>query len=118
MLYKVAAQTVILYGSESWVMTGAMLKVLEGFCNRVSRSITGMTAQCAEEGEWEYPPMANVMESEGLWYIKKYIQIRKATIVVQVAFRKIYELCNGVEWMPGSSHMMRWWGQDLGRKEE
>ena len=31
MLYKVVAQTVILYGSGSWVVTGAMLKLLEGF---------------------------------------------------------------------------------------
>ena len=31
MLYKAVAQTVLLYGSESWVMKGAILKVLEKF---------------------------------------------------------------------------------------
>ena len=40
-LYKAVAQAVILYGSEIWVVIGAMLKVLEGFHHRVSRQIAG-----------------------------------------------------------------------------
>jgi hypothetical protein len=31
MLYKAIVQSVLLYGSETWVLTPAMLKVLEGF---------------------------------------------------------------------------------------
>ena len=31
MLYKSVVQSVLLYGSESWVVTGAILKVLEVF---------------------------------------------------------------------------------------
>ena len=54
-LYKAVAQMVLLYGSESWVVTGAMLKVLEGFHHRTSRRIAGMTAWNAEDREWEYP---------------------------------------------------------------
>ena len=30
-MYNAVDQLVLLYGSESWVVTGAMLKVLEGF---------------------------------------------------------------------------------------
>ena len=44
---------VILYGSESWVVMGAMLKVLEGFHHRAARRIAGMTDRRAEDGEWE-----------------------------------------------------------------
>ena len=40
MLYKVVSQTVLLYGSESWVITGAMIKVLEAFHRRIMRRIT------------------------------------------------------------------------------
>ena len=32
----------ILYGSESWVVTGAMIKVLEGFHQRADSKIMGM----------------------------------------------------------------------------
>ena len=31
MLYKAEAQKILLYGSGSWVVTGAMLKLLEDF---------------------------------------------------------------------------------------
>ena len=35
MMYKVVVQTVILYGSMSWVLTEAILEVLEGFHHKV-----------------------------------------------------------------------------------
>ena len=36
MMYKAVAQLVLLYGSESWVVTGEMLKVLERFRHRAA----------------------------------------------------------------------------------
>ena len=35
-MYKVVVHTVFLYGRNSWVVTDAMLKVLEGFHHRVA----------------------------------------------------------------------------------
>ena len=58
------AQTVLLYGSEIWVMTGTVLKVMEGL------GITIITDRQAEDRELQYPPVADVMESTGLWTIK------------------------------------------------
>ena len=54
---------VLLYGRNIWVMTGAMLKVLEGFHHRADRRIVGMTAQSTEEGEWEYHLVADALEA-------------------------------------------------------
>ena len=45
MLYKSVSQSVLLYGSESWVVMGEMLNVLEGFHHQVARRITGMMEQ-------------------------------------------------------------------------
>ena len=42
-LYKEVAQTVILYGSDIWVVAGAMLKLLEGFLHKADQRIVGMT---------------------------------------------------------------------------
>ena len=42
-MYKVVAQSVLLYGSERWVVIGEMIKVLTGFNHRAARRITGMT---------------------------------------------------------------------------
>ena len=35
---------VLLYGCESWVVTGAIMKVLEGFHHRVAQRLAGLTA--------------------------------------------------------------------------
>ena len=42
MMYKAVKQSVILYGSESWVVTGEMIKLLEGFHHWVARRIIGI----------------------------------------------------------------------------
>ena len=44
-IYNTLVQSVLLYRSESWVVTGEMLKVLEGFHHRLDRSMTSMTVQ-------------------------------------------------------------------------
>ena len=54
-IYKAAVQSVILYGRESWVVTGEMLKVLEGFHHRVERRIMGLTEKYGAGGEWYHP---------------------------------------------------------------
>ena len=42
--YKAVIQSVLLYGSETWTVTPAMLRTLEGFHHRVVRRITGAVA--------------------------------------------------------------------------
>ena len=43
MLYNAVVQTVLLYGSESWVITEAIMKVLEAFHQRIVRRIMDKT---------------------------------------------------------------------------
>ena len=62
--------------------------------------------------------MADALEAMGLWPIKEYIQIWQSTIADQVDFCQIYELVTGAEQILGSSKLMRWWDQDVGREEE
>ena len=57
MIYKAVVQTVLLYGSKSWMITGAMMKVLEAFCHEISRKITGKTDRRVREEGWECPPL-------------------------------------------------------------
>ena len=60
-MYKAVSHCVLLYGSEIWLVTGATLKVMEGFHQRVARRITGMTAKRVADGEWEYPPVVEAL---------------------------------------------------------
>ena len=52
MLYKSVAHTVLLYVRYSWVVTVAMLKVLEVLHHQAAQKIAVITAWCVEDIEW------------------------------------------------------------------
>ena len=83
-----------------------------------ARKISSNTDRRAVDREWEWPPVADVLEISGLGPIKDYIQKRQATIIVHNACQLIFELCTGAENMPGSSQFMRWVEQDVGQEVE
>ena len=72
----------LLYESESWVVTGAMFKLLEEFHHRLEIRIKGMMTLCTMIGEWEWHPVAESLETAGLLLIKYYIHWSQTTIVV------------------------------------
>ena len=53
MMYKAVVQTVLIYGSGSWVVTDVILKVVDGFHHQVAWRITGVSAWQVKEVEWE-----------------------------------------------------------------
>ena len=54
LFYKTIVQAVLLYSCETWVLTDAMIKVLESFHHKIARRITGkMVRRVADE--WVYP---------------------------------------------------------------
>ena len=63
LIYEAEVQSVLLYISEIWVVMGEMLKALEGFHHRIARRITGMTAQSITGRGWEWPPVAEALET-------------------------------------------------------
>ena len=74
---------------------GAMIKVLEGFHNWAASWIVGVKAQRNTSGDWEWSPVANAMDTAGIWPTKEYIQWIQSTIAVQVDCQPVYELCTG-----------------------
>ena len=46
-IFKLVVQMVLVYGSKSWVITDAIMKVLEGIHHRIVRKIIGKMA-CTE----------------------------------------------------------------------
>ena len=90
MLYKAVVQLVLLYGSGRWVLTGAMLKVIEGSHHRGARRISGKTARRMAIGKWEWPPLAEALDTAGVCPIKEYIYQIQDTVAAQVACRSIY----------------------------
>ena len=52
MFYKVVLQAVLMYGSEIWVITEAMMKVMEGFHYSITQRISGNTEWKVGEEGW------------------------------------------------------------------
>ena len=103
---------VLLYGSESWVVTGEMLKVLMAFHYILARRIMRMTAKHGSGGEWKYPAVEEEMDSAGIHPIGVNIKRWQKTIAERVTFRRVYTLCTEAERIPGMIRMVRWWDQD------
>ena len=55
MFYKAVVQAVLLFGSETWVRTQTMDKLLSGFHHRVARRLSGHMPRL-HNGVWVYPP--------------------------------------------------------------
>ena len=65
MFYQAVVATVLLYGSESWVLPPSALKVLEGFHVEAGRRMTGMRPQQRTAGPWIYPQSVDVLGWKG-----------------------------------------------------
>ena len=112
MFYKALAQSVLLYGCETWDLTSTTLLALRGFHHRVARRITGMLP-ALQDGEWVTPPAGEALRAAGMHSIDEYITVRQRTIVEKVATRPIMQLCNSTERLSGSSGKTFWWQQPL-----
>jgi hypothetical protein len=112
MFYKAVVQTVLLFGSESWVLTPSMLGKLEGFHQHIARRLTGRTpVYLRSEGTWQYQPLGNAMEEAGLFFMNEYITRRRNNLVDYVATRSIYTMCCETERRGLNRVHKYWWNQ-------
>jgi hypothetical protein len=113
MFYKAVVQTVLLFGSESWVLTPSMLGKLEGFHRQIARRLTGRSpVYLRSEGTWQYQPLGNAMEEAGLYSMNEYITRRINKLVDYVATRSIYTMCRETERRGLNRGHQYWWNQD------
>ena len=107
--YKVIVQSVLLYGSESWVITKSKMMQLRSFHRRCARHITRThIRQEEEDGTWIYPSSEGVLKEAGLDTIEEYIQKRRDTVEAFAQFRPLYEACKNST--PLRNHAV-WWKQ-------
>ena len=56
-IYLAVIKSVLLYRSETWVLTPHIQRVLGGFHHRVTRRLTVRQPQKGQGGGWIYPPL-------------------------------------------------------------
>ena len=112
MFYQAVVATVLLCGSESWVISAFDLRALEGFHVEAARRLTGMRPK--RRGEtWVYSKSAEVSRAARLRMIGDYIARRRQTVLQTIADRPILEECRGAERRRGSPTRLYWWEQEV-----
>jgi hypothetical protein len=110
-VYLAVVQSVLLYGSETWVLSERMRGMLEGFHNRCARQMTRkfIRPDPENEGEWITPPVATTLAAAGLQPLMTYVKRRKATILVFAETRAIYRRCRRSTPIASNVNQLIWW---------
>ena len=117
LFYKATVQAVLLFGSETWCLSPANLRLLEGFHVRAARRMTGMMPKKKSDDSWEYPDSAEVLKAACLHTVEDYIQVRRHTVMKFVSERPIYRYCREAERRRGSGSHLYWWNQPMELEE-
>ena len=113
--YKAVVQSVLLYGSETWNLSRAVLAQLEGFHVRAAYKMARKhKPRKGLFGKWQYPSTKDVLAECGLHSVEEYIRSRRSTIATYVVNRPLYLECKEGERRRGSMPRQWWWEQELG----
>ena len=115
-IYLAVVQSVLLYGSDTWVLTSRMKRVSGGLHHRVDLILTGQQLRKGMDGGWVYLPLDDAMAEAGLQEVDNYVSCRQNTVAQYIATRPIIDLCLEAKQRPGPRVKIRWWeheGLDL-----
>jgi hypothetical protein len=75
LFYKATIQTVLLYRSETWVVTNKILQLLTSFHHRIARRLAGRYPRPIHEtDEWNYPSIQKTLQIAGLFQMEEYLK--------------------------------------------
>jgi hypothetical protein len=101
--YKAIVQSVLLYGSETWVLSPAAMARLEGFHIRAAyRMAKEHVPRRGPNLQWVYPSSEAVLEECDMHPIQLYIDVQRETIAKYVVGRSILAECQGADRRRGS----------------
>ncbi len=112
--YKAIVQSVLLYGSETWVVSPAVMARLKGFHIRAAYRMAKRHVPRRETNhQWVYPSLEAVLEECGMHTIQHYIGVRRERIAKYVAGRSIFAECQGAVRRRGLVPRRWWWEQRM-----
>jgi exonuclease III len=93
--YMVIVSAVLLYGSETWVVTRRIQSMLEAFHNRVARTIAGtfIRKRDGDVESWIYPAVETTLRLSHLQSLGYYLEKRRATFRDYAEARGSYARC-------------------------
>ena len=107
----VVVQAVLIFWSETWVMTPWLDKSLEGFHHCTVRRMACMGPKRQQDRTRVSTPVGAVLSTVRLEETGVYIARRQNKVAQYIATHTIMEFCLAVEWNPGLRLSRRWWEQ-------
>ena len=110
--YLAVVQAVLLYGSDSWVITDRDWKRLQSFHNCAIRYMTGKHIRKKEE-QWEYSDQIKLQKQCGLFSIEEYIEHRRGTLreYLNANRKELMEEAMATERHSRDVNKILWWNQ-------
>ena len=109
--YTAVTHQVLLFGAESWFLTGKMESALDAFQGRVARRLTGRQPRRGNDEKWFYPSLAGALKEAGVVRVRTSILRRQNTVAQFIATRPVLGLCEVAERRRGTRVPRRWWEQ-------
>jgi hypothetical protein len=108
--YQAIVQAILLYGSETWVISRTALARLKGFHIRAAYRMAKTNKPKHGPGNvWEYPRLVDVLKECGMKTMEEYIRICRQTIATYVATRPILAKCRRGDRRRGAVPHQWWW---------
>ena len=107
--FKAVVQSVLLFGTETWVVNPCMGRFLGGFQYQMVRQLRGRLSLRRSDGRWEYTSSEVEREDTGFEPMETYIWKNQNTGAQYIATWPIMELCEAAGRNCGAWVQMRWW---------
>ena len=110
LFYKATVQSVLLFGSETWVFAPTTIKRVEGFHVNAGRCMTGLLPKMSS-GMWKYSKLKTVLVAASLHTNDHCVQVRRAHIMRWVIDMPILKLFRLSQRWRGTTPRLCWWEQ-------
>jgi hypothetical protein len=109
--YLAIIQSILLFGSETWVLSQRDLQRLESFHAKCARQMAHRYIRRNPDGSWDTPDTNEVLDICNLSPISTYIAKRKTTLLSSYARHSspLYQRCITSTPVPNSAHRLVWW---------
>ncbi len=112
--YQAVVQAILLYGSDTWVISQPAMAQLKGFHIQAAYQMAKMHKPWqGPRNEWVYPRSEDVLKECGMKTMAEYVQICRKMIAVYVATQPILQECRQGKQQRGAVPHHWWWEQPM-----
>jgi hypothetical protein len=114
LFYKATIQTVLLFGSETWVITDEILQMLTSFHHGIARQLTGRYPRpIPDTDDWIHPSIRETRRLAGLFTMEEYLSKRRIYLEQYVQHLQLLTECQQSLLNTTPTRRIYWWNQTL-----